>query len=751
MATVLLAHVAAAQSLTRGPYLQLSGPTDITVVFRSDAVRLGAVKLSELGGGTVRKVFDVVPTAEHVIHVSGLAPATTYVYSVELDGVTVAAGEACRFRTPPPVGTTEAFRLFAWGDSGTATLGQLRVADQMATQLGGAALALILGDIIYPDGAPADYDAKYFSPYKDLISKLVVWPVIGNHDVVFDPSGQPWLDAFHTPANNPAGTELYYSFDYANAHFVALDTHVSDFSTGSAQLQWAAADLAASPARWKVAFFHVPPYSGGTHLDSAAVKASIVPVLEAAGVDVVFAGHSHVYERTYLLRQNAVVQPSPNSYQKATAADGTLYLVSGTAGQSGPLSQPNHPLMAFQVGNVLGNTVVDFAGDTLHGYFVDQTGTAVDLFTLRKGPDTEAPVVMAARALSPTRVDVAMSEPVEVTSAQDVTHYAISPALSVQAAQLGSDARTVTLTTGTHGPGAYRVTARGVADRASSPNVLDAGWADYQSVVLSFVDAGAPVDGGAAADAGPDADGGVSGDAGLPDAGRPLPTPRDGGLTLVDERRPWRFYVGETAPPVGWARPEFDDSLWSQGRVPLGYGEPPIVSPIDAGALTLYARCEFDVFVPPAELEQLTLQVDYDDGFVAYLGGEEVARENVALGQTFDTPALVNHESGVAAELALTSAQSRLVPGDNVLAIEVHNISSSSSDLFLFARLWADRVAVPYDGGPRIEEPEPTTAPAIEPGLPADQRPRRCGCSAASASWAVAAAAAIRLLRRRRG
>ena len=88
------------------------------------------------------------------------------------------------------------------------------------------------------------------------------------------------------------------------------------------------------------------------------------------------------------LRQNAVVQASPNSYQKAAAGDGTLYVVSGTAGQSGPLNQPNHPLMAFQVGNVLGNTVVDVAGDTLHGYFVDQTGAAPDHPVMANCPES---------------------------------------------------------------------------------------------------------------------------------------------------------------------------------------------------------------------------------------------------------------------------------------------------------------------------------------------------------------------------
>ena len=168
-----------------------------------------------------------MPQTEHVFRLSGLLPATRYAYALELDGQPLYTSAALRFRTHPPPGAAEPFRLFAWGDSGTATAGQFRVAQRMANELNGAAFSLILGDIIYQDGHPLEYDPKFFRPYAALTSRMVIWPVVGNHDVLFDPSGQPWMDAFHTPANNPLFTELYYSFDYANAHVVVLDTHVT--------------------------------------------------------------------------------------------------------------------------------------------------------------------------------------------------------------------------------------------------------------------------------------------------------------------------------------------------------------------------------------------------------------------------------------------------------------------------------------------------------------------------------------------
>lgn len=699
---VLVAAPGFAQSLTRGPYLQLATPTAITIVFRTDRPGLGRVRYGLAGQALSQTVVTPAASTEHVLRLTGLMPSTRYQYSVELDGATLASGPAFRFRTHPPAGAVEAFRLFAWGDSGTATAGQLRVAQRMAGALNDAALSLILGDIIYPDGAPQDYDPKFFQPYAELSRRMVIWPIIGNHDVGFDPLGRPWLDAFHTPANNPISTELYYSFDYANAHLVVLDTHVNSFSAGSAQLRWAAADLAASTATWKIVAFHVPPYTGGTHTDSASVQANILPVLEAAGVDLVFAGHSHVYERTYLLRQNAIVQNNPSSYSKPTATTGTLYVVSGTAGQSGALANSNHPLMAFQLGGVLGTSIVDFSGNVAHGYFLKDDGSAVDVFQVAKGADTRAPALVAARAVTSTQLEAVFDEPVQAgtgpSSAERVGAWSISPPVVVSSAVLGSDQRTVRLTTAAQAPAAYTLTATMVADRAAPPNTL-------ATAVVPYV---------------------VAGDAGVPDAGvvdagvAPIP---DGGVQFVGLTTPLRYLVGASAAPAAWSGFVFDDSVWALGRQPIGYGEPGLATTVTMGsAATLFTRFEFDLFVEPADVRGLTLEVDYDDGFVAYLNGREVARRGVAPNQTHLTLATA-HESGVSEVFNLPGAASLLRTGDNFLAIEVHNTALTSSDLFLETRLWANAIIVQADAGARPNDDDGGTPDAGAPtdaGTPVD-------------------------------
>ena len=116
---------------------------------------------------------------------------------------------------------------------------------------------------------------------------------------------------------------------------------------------------------------------------------------------------------------------------------------------------------------------------------------------------------------------------------------------------------------------------------------------------------------------------------------------------------------------------------------------------------TLHTRAHF---TPPAALSRLrdlTLEIDFDDGFVASLNGVEISRQNVPLGQTGATLASAAHQWGVVSEHRLVVPPGLLVSGDNVLAIEVHNVALSSSDLFLSARLRAllEEADAGIDGG----------------------------------------------------
>src|SRR5205823_3682534 len=127
--------------------------------------------------------------------------------------------------------------------------------------------------------------------------------------LVLGASGQPWRNAVFTPANNPAGSENYYSFDVGNAHIVVLNSNERTVP-GSLQYTFLDHDLASTSARWKLVFFHHTIYSSGTtHGSNLVIRANLVPLFDAHAVDLVLMGHEHNYERTLPLRANQVVAP----------------------------------------------------------------------------------------------------------------------------------------------------------------------------------------------------------------------------------------------------------------------------------------------------------------------------------------------------------------------------------------------------------------------------------------------------------
>ncbi|HEX5050512.1 MAG TPA: metallophosphoesterase, partial [Planctomycetota bacterium] len=225
-----------------------------------------------------------------------------------------------------------------------------------------------------------------------------------------------YYDVFDLPANGeagglPSGTEAYYSFDRGHVHFVCLDSMDSDRSATGAMMTWLQADLASTTARWIVAFFHHPPYTFGSHdsddpTDSGGrlfdMREIALPMLEAGGVDLVLSGHSHSYERSFLLDghygtsstllpanvldQGDGREPGDGYYAKPSTGpaphEGAVYVVAGSAGQhsGGAL---NHPAMFVSLDH-LGSFVLDVDGDRLDATFVGLAGVE-DQFTLVKG------------------------------------------------------------------------------------------------------------------------------------------------------------------------------------------------------------------------------------------------------------------------------------------------------------------------------------------------------------------------------
>ena len=169
----------------------------------------------------------------------------------------------------------------------------------------------------------------------------------------------------------------------------------------------------------------------------------------------------------------------------------------------------------------------------------------------------------------------------------------------------------------------------------------------------------------------------------------PLYEPR----VLIPTGKSWDYFKGRAQPDAGWTEPGFAlTAAWLSGPTGIGYGDgddETVLSDMSRGYLSVFCRHDF-LLSRPESVGRLTLRIDYDDGFIAYLNGVEVARSSSldAAGQTVSfNESARSHEAGEVE--AYTLDPSALVAGANVLAIQVHNERINSSDLSFIPELSA--------------------------------------------------------------
>jgi hypothetical protein len=220
------------------------------------------------------------------------------------------------------------------GDSGTGRSPQYEIGRQMDLlhKKEGFGFVLMLGDNIYPNGNPKLFKQRFEEPYKALLEDGVkFYASLGNHDVVKGGPGEREYPEFNMQGRN------YYSFVQGDGlvEFFALDsTHMNP-----GQLGWLEDELRKSVSTWKIAFFHHPLYSTCLkHGSDLHLRSCLEPLFVKYGMNVVFSGHDHAYER---------LKPS----------QGVYYFVSGAAGQlrKGNINR-NDP--AFAAGNDSVNSFV---------------------------------------------------------------------------------------------------------------------------------------------------------------------------------------------------------------------------------------------------------------------------------------------------------------------------------------------------------------------------------------------------------
>lgn len=420
-----------AQHVIRGPYLQNAIKDAVTIKWRTDSLSNSRVSFGLTPGNLNQFVDSAGRVSDHTVRISGLQPYTRYYYSVGTSLTTLAGGDSLHYFTTAPIpGTIQPIKIWVLGDFGRNNNPQRWVRDSYLNYREinrPADVWLWLGDNAYDIGTDLQYQTNVFDIYPDLFVNQCFWPTPGNHDYYsVNNSGQPaqhtgpYYSIVEVPYQGeagglPSGGEMMYSFDYGNVHFVSLNSELGPWITTSQSpmTQWLEDDLQATTQPWKIVYFHQPPHTKGSHnsdnfweTNMIAMRNNIMPVVEANGVDLVLCGHSHVYERSFLVNGFYGYTWEYNSSYEVDASSGTdslgeayrkfpysiepdkgtVYAVVGNGGSSFGSASLNHPMMYYGWGcdTCVGSLFIDVLGNRLDAKFMDHTGIIRDDFTIFK-------------------------------------------------------------------------------------------------------------------------------------------------------------------------------------------------------------------------------------------------------------------------------------------------------------------------------------------------------------------------------
>jgi predicted phosphodiesterase len=241
-------------------------------------------------------------------------------------------------------------RFAVIGDSGTGERAQYEVAQEMEAYREGVGFdfVIMLGDNIYGRHRPKDFQEKFEEPYKRLLDAGVkFYAALGNHD-------DPNQERLYKPFN--MNGERYYTFKKGDVEFFVLDSNYMD----PRQLSWIENHLQSSKSKWKICYFHHPLYSDGrTHGPDLDLRARLVPIFQRYGVNAVFSGHEHVYER---------LRPENKIY----------YFILGNSGKLMTHDFHRPQQMEKAVDTDRSFMLVEIAGDKLYFQTISRSGQTID-------------------------------------------------------------------------------------------------------------------------------------------------------------------------------------------------------------------------------------------------------------------------------------------------------------------------------------------------------------------------------------
>jgi hypothetical protein len=263
-------------------YTTRVGPTSAVVAWTGHAA---ALRCRDAAGAAVSAEVTRRWRGVSTARLTGLRPGT-----VQRCRLTTPGGvrRTLHFRTAPAPGTP--FRFAVVGDSGDLSPESFALARRI--RAGRPDFLVHVGDLAYPKGTLTQLDRRFFRPYRHVLERVPLYTTPGNHDYG---SRSGYGMAFAPIADGPRAGKAY-AFEWAGAHFVSVPS--PDVAV-SATAGWLARELERLPRdAWRTVFLHEPPYSPGVKRVTPGLRATLAPMLQAAHVDLLLAGHDHLYARS---------------------------------------------------------------------------------------------------------------------------------------------------------------------------------------------------------------------------------------------------------------------------------------------------------------------------------------------------------------------------------------------------------------------------------------------------------------------
>ena len=520
-------------------------------------------------------------------------------------------------RTAPNAGT--GFRYVAYGDSRTSDT--IRAKIRAAIQARNPAFLIHTGDFINSGSSQSQWD-QWFSTMQPLLAWSPLMGAIGNHEGHSSKYYEQFAFGNHSPSKSGIPSEAYYSFDYANTHFIALSTEHSP-KINDHQYKWLRNDLIAAAKRphikWIVAMGHRPPYTSGPHGSYTSATKAWAHLFESFGVDVTFWGHDHIYERTHRLQQGQIV-----------SRGGVIYIVTGGAGA--PLYTAGSSWFTAVSKKAYHFTEVNVSGDQLKIEAREISGAVFDSLTLTRKGARPKWVMEGAVDSGPKVLGSGGGELKDLRAAFDGRHLYVAtrgmPAGKDHFVFVSQKQPTALVAAPWKKGGKVWGYPLVLAMESSS------GWSSWQ--------------------AGP------------------------GQLGSVPMGSVWKYHDKGQDLGTGWTAASYNDSSWKSGPAQLGYGDGDEKTKLHNPSPkypSVYFRKKFNL---ASKAVSAQLQVVHDDGVAVWLNGKLVFSKYVSKGTHYSAWASSQSSDN---QLSKTTISGPFVVGQNVLAVMVKQVGSSSSDV----------------------------------------------------------------------